>query len=578
MSDEPYRTSDRRVIPALLLGLVALFGAVYVAGYLFTSDRIPRGTTVSGIDIGGLTPVAAETRLRTGLAQRAGDPVRVVANGEPASIDPADGRSRGRRTRHASRSSGGGRSWDPGRMWDYFAGGSDEDAVLRVDRDALDRAVAAVADEVDVPAVEGSVTFAGGEADARYPEKGTVVDRAAAADAVAAAFLGGGDPVELPTVEADPQVGKDAVSRAMEGFANPAMSAAVVVALAGEGVQLQPEDFAPALSMNPVDGELQPELDGAVLVAALTPRMRTIARSPEGRVVPDRPRRPAGGARPGRRDVRPRRRDGTVPRRAHPHRRRPAARRRERRGPAGLHHRGGGRARRDRARSPRSPRTSPTRRTATRTSAAPRSWSTGPLLKPGETFSLNDTVGERTAANGFTKGFIISDGVFKEDFGGGVSQVATTTFNAAFFAGLEDVEHKPHSFYIDRYPVGREATVAWGAVDLRFKNTTPYGVYIRASVDPSSPVEAGRDARVDVLHEVLGHQGRAVRALQRDRPRDPAAERPRVRAEHRVRRLRHRRLPAVLQGRLLEARPAGDHAHPLHPVRLRHLLLTRDVG
>ncbi len=115
----------------------------------------------------------------------------------------------------------------------------------------------------------------------------------------------------------------------------------------------------------------------------------------------------------------------------------------------------------------------------------------GTVLKPGETFSLNDTVGERTAENGFTKGFIISDGVFREDFGGGVSQVATTLFNAAFFAGLEDVEHKPHSFYIDRYPVGREATVAWGSVDLRFKNTTPYGVLIQADVDRSSPSRQG---------------------------------------------------------------------------------------
>ena len=78
----------------------------------------------------------------------------------------------------------------------------------------------------------------------------------------------------------------------------------------------------------------------------------------------------------------------------------------------------------------------------------------GTVLKPGETFSLNDTVGERTAENGFVKGFIIENGIFKEDYGGGVSQSATTTFNAAFFAGLEDVEHKPHSFYIDRYPVG----------------------------------------------------------------------------------------------------------------------------
>ena len=115
----------------------------------------------------------------------------------------------------------------------------------------------------------------------------------------------------------------------------------------------------------------------------------------------------------------------------------------------------------------------------------------GTVLKPGETFSLNDTVGERTAENGFVKGFIIEDGIFKEDYGGGVSQSATTTFNAAFFAGLEDVEHKPHSFYIDRYPVGREATVAWPSVDLKFTNTTPYGVLIQAGITPSSPSAQG---------------------------------------------------------------------------------------
>ena len=108
------------------------------------------------------------------------------------------------------------------------------------------------------------------------------------------------------------------------------------------------------------------------------------------------------------------------------------------------------------------------------------------MLKPGETFSLNDTVGERTEENGFTTGFVIQNGIFKEDLGGGVSQMATTTFNASFFAGLEDVEHKPHSVYIDRYPEGREATVAWGAVDLRFTNNTPYGVLIDAVVIPSA--------------------------------------------------------------------------------------------
>nr|WP_237447536.1 VanW family protein [Nocardioides flavescens] len=115
----------------------------------------------------------------------------------------------------------------------------------------------------------------------------------------------------------------------------------------------------------------------------------------------------------------------------------------------------------------------------------------GTLVAPGETFSLNGTVGERTAENGFTEGFIISDGIFKEDLGGGVSQMATTVFNAAFFGGMTDVEHKPHSFYIDRYPVGREATVAWPVVDLQWRNDTPYGVLVQAVVEPSTPSSQG---------------------------------------------------------------------------------------
>ena len=115
----------------------------------------------------------------------------------------------------------------------------------------------------------------------------------------------------------------------------------------------------------------------------------------------------------------------------------------------------------------------------------------GTVLKPGETFSLNKTVGERTDANGFTEGFIIKNGLFRKELGGGVSQIATTTFNAMFFAGLEDVEHKPHSVYISRYPEGREATVAWPSLDLSFKNTTPYGVLITARVGKASPGSQG---------------------------------------------------------------------------------------
>ena len=87
--------------------------------------------------------------------------------------------------------------------------------------------------------------------------------------------------------------------------------------------------------------------------------------------------------------------------------------------------------------------------------------------------------GDETANFGVPLGGSLIPWIDK-DLGGGVSQMATTLFNAMFFAGLEDVEHKPHSFYIDRYPVGREATVAWGSLDLRFTNDTPHGVLIKS--------------------------------------------------------------------------------------------------
>ena len=168
----------------------------------------------------------------------------------------------------------------------------------------------------------------------------------------------------------------------------------------------------------------------------------------------------------------------------------------------------------------------------------------GTVLAPGETFSLNDTVGERTAENGFTEGFIISDGIFKEDLGGGVSQMATTTFNAVFFAGLEDVEHKPHSFYIDRYPVGREATVAWGAVDLRFRNDTPYGVLIDAHLTPSTPSTQGV-LTVSMFPRSTGTSPPPPRSATTSPSRDPGARHRGLLPQHGLRRLRHRRHPPL---------------------------------
>jgi hypothetical protein len=81
---------------------------------------------------------------------------------------------------------------------------------------------------------------------------------------------------------------------------------------------------------------------------------------------------------------------------------------------------------------------------------------------------------------------VFADGEFFDDFGGGVSQLATTTYNAAFWGGYADVTHQPHTIYISRYPAGREATVNYGAIDLQFRNDTHHGVLVRTYYSDTS--------------------------------------------------------------------------------------------
>lgn len=110
----------------------------------------------------------------------------------------------------------------------------------------------------------------------------------------------------------------------------------------------------------------------------------------------------------------------------------------------------------------------------------------GTVIPAGGTFSMNATVGERTIARGFVAAPEIAGGEFVEGVGGGTSQVATTLYNAAFFAGLELVRHTPHGVYISRYPMGREATISWGGPELIFRNDWPAAIYLRVRTTPTS--------------------------------------------------------------------------------------------
>jgi vancomycin resistance protein YoaR len=108
------------------------------------------------------------------------------------------------------------------------------------------------------------------------------------------------------------------------------------------------------------------------------------------------------------------------------------------------------------------------------------------LIAPGATFSFNKTTGERNAAKGFLEAPVIVNGELTTGLGGGVCQVSTTVFNAAFVAGLDITERVNHALYISHYPQGRDATVDYPDVDLKFVNDTGNWLLLRTFVGSST--------------------------------------------------------------------------------------------
>jgi vancomycin resistance protein YoaR len=122
------------------------------------------------------------------------------------------------------------------------------------------------------------------------------------------------------------------------------------------------------------------------------------------------------------------------------------------------------------------------------------------LVPPGGTFSLNDAIGERTEERGFRPAPVIIGNEYAEEIGGGTSQVATTAFNAAWEAGLEITERHPHSLYISRYQLGRDATVYWPSLDLKFVNDTDTWVLVKGFAEAdgiSIAIYGGESRRVE---------------------------------------------------------------------------------
>ena len=370
-------------------------------------------------------------------------------------------------------------------------GGSDHDPVLDVDETKLRSTVAKIAETVDEPVVEAQITFPDATPKARQPKAGNEVPQEEFAEQLRDAWLTTEGPVEVSLEAVAPAVDAAGLQAAMREIAEPAMSAPVTIKVGDDEVDLPVTAYAPALAVVVRGGQMVPTIDAKDLAGPLTNSTTGIGRRAvdasfrfEGGkpvVVPSKagvgldPKKMAEQLVPvitKSGDARAISVEATAVQPEFTTKDAEAL---------GIKEKIGGYT----TEYPHADY-----RNTNQAEAARRI--NGVILQPGETFSFNDIVGERTAANGFVSGFVINGGVFREELGGGVSQVATTAYNAAFFAGLDDVEHHPHAFYIDRYPVGREATIYYGSLDLRFRNPYKTGVVIRAWVDKSAPGRSGK--------------------------------------------------------------------------------------
>ncbi|KUH40203.1 MULTISPECIES: VanW family protein [Streptomyces] len=466
-------------------------GGLYAAGLFFGGGEIDAGTTIGGVEVGGLTRAEAVRTVEQQLSAPASRPLVVRVGDRDAMVDP----------RRA------GLSFDVPRSVDQvarsgadpvavigglFRSGRRVEPVVRVDEDEARDALTALAGSLDRTVRDGAVVFDGGRAREVPARTGYALDVDAAVAPLTDAFPAekAGPVTVLPSRRTDPKVTAQETRRAMGEFARPAMSAPVTLTLAGERVTITPAVVGAHLEMRPdAAGRLVPRLDGKGLLAApevarpvsaLTgPPENAVLRLDGERVVVAADgkvgRRVTPGALSGAvlplltrsgADAR----TGELPARVT----RPAVTR-ENASELGL-------------KEEMSSFTVGFERAEYRTKNIGRAAELidGSVVLPGETWSLNRTVGERTEANGFTEGVIILDDKYAKAAGGGVSTVATTVFNAMFFAGLEPVEYGAHSFYIERYPEGREATVAWGHLDLRFRNDSGHAMAIRAKATDTS--------------------------------------------------------------------------------------------
>ncbi|RKT84484.1 Vancomycin resistance protein YoaR, contains peptidoglycan-binding and VanW domains [Saccharopolyspora antimicrobica] len=465
---------------------VGVLALLYVGDLALTSGTVPRGTVVAGVAIGGMEPAAAESALKAELGPGLDQPVQLQVADRSTTINPADAGLQ--MDWSATVAEAGEQPLNPFTRIASLFSTREVAPVSHGDRDQLVQALEQTRPQLDREPAEGTIRFEGAEPVAVEPVTGQFIDVQRATDEVLTHWAEDG-PVQVPFTEKPVSTTADGVQRALREIAQPAVKSPVTVRGEGKNATLAPEAIAAALRFEPgVEGGLKANIDLPSVIGAVEPQLAdTIKPGKDAEIVLE-------GGRP---VVKPstdgigvnwdksferlmdvlRAPQNRSVQAVYEHQ--PAKFTTEQADKMGIKEVVG-----EFTTGGFEPASGVNiRRTAEQVNGA--------IIKPGETFSLNGHTGPRGTAQGYVESGIIQDGRPGRAVGGGISQFATTLYNASYFAGMQDVEHKAHSYYISRYPAGREATVfqspsGASIIDVKFKNVSKSGILITTTWTPSS--------------------------------------------------------------------------------------------
>ncbi|NYG37288.1 VanW family protein [Janibacter alkaliphilus] len=462
---------------------------LYFGAALFFGDKVPSGTTVGGVNVGGMTEDEAREAIERDLADDEARELTINGSEESFSVAPADA---GLAYDYEGSIDGlTGFSANPVDLVRHVSGGTDHQVETTIDHETLRATVDEGAATLESEAVEGKVTLEGAEVEVKKSQEGLEVDR----DALIASIEDGWPrsvEYRAPESAVEPTLAQDEIERFVEEDLTPLVSGPVTITTTDPTrsgskdveYEVSTEALAEAVSIKNADGTLSATISDKTIEEAVLAAGRS---SDTLRAATD-----ASVERTGTRrfEVIPAKNGLTLKTDsiAEPVKeamtKEGSKRTAEVTSEAAKPELSTTQARRTVPKEVISTFSTTLTDDAERTENIDTAARTldGTYVGPGESFSLNDVLGERTAAKGYNEAPVILNGRLRMDYGGGISQLSTTLFNAVFFSGAKIEEFHPHSFYISRYPEGREATISWPDVDNRFTNDTGAGILIEAEV------------------------------------------------------------------------------------------------